>query len=257
VSTTTPLPVPEILRPWIRAVTVLTAESAADRAPLVHLPDTATALIVRTAAAGPADLLVAGPRTRAGYYRGKDFPLCLRLRLRPGAGRLILGVPVRDLTDRIVRVADLWDADVTPRGQSSDPARLLRQLGTLIVGRIEAHSAADRARADLARQAAHALAGRPGQPRQPVPSVARRLAVSERHLRNLFTDRIGTSPKRYERLTRVRAVLAHGSHGRRWSTLAAETGYYDQSHMIAEFRDVMGVTPAAYFAGRLPAPQPC
>lgn len=36
----------------------------------------------------------------------------------------------------------------------------------------------------------------------------------------------------------------------------AAAGYFDQSHLAAEFRDLMGVTPGAYLAGRLPA-VPC
>ncbi|MEV1178938.1 helix-turn-helix domain-containing protein, partial [Nonomuraea sp. NPDC049784] len=88
--------------------------------------------------------------------------------------------------------------------------------------------------------------------REPVPAIARRLAVSERHLRGLFSDGVGVPPKRFERITRVRKVLA-GGRASSWAT----AGYYDQSHMTAEFRAMMGVTPGAFFAGRLPALQPC
>jgi len=31
-----------------------------------------------------------------------------------------------------------------------------------------------------------------------------------------------------------------------WAALAAELGYYDQSHLIAEFRSLAGVTPAQW-----------
>jgi AraC-like DNA-binding protein len=36
-----------------------------------------------------------------------------------------------------------------------------------------------------------------------------------------------------------------------WSGLAAEAGYYDQSHLVAEFRRLMRVTPGAFAAGRV------
>lgn len=51
-------------------------------------------------------------------------------------------------------------------------------------------------------------------------------------------------------------MLARGRQAP-WGQLAATAGYYDRSHMTSEFRTLMGVTPAAYFAGRLPALQPC
>ena len=53
----------------------------------------------------------------------------------------------------------------------------------------------------------------------------------------------------------VRTVLA--ADAGRWSDIAATAGYYDQSHMTAEFRHFMGVPPAAFTAGRRPAATPC
>ena len=36
-------------------------------------------------------------------------------------------------------------------------------------------------------------------------------------------------------------------------TLAMRWGYYDQSHLIREFREFAGATPAALLAARAPA----
>jgi AraC-like DNA-binding protein len=82
---------------------------------------------------------------------------------------------------------------------------------------------------------------------EPVHAVARSLHVSERHLRTLFTAATGLTPTAFVRLDRVRSVLAKPG----WSR------YYDQSHMIAEFRRVMGVPPGAYARGHRPDPVPC
>lgn len=89
-----------------------------------------------------------------------------------------------------------------------------------------------------------------------VATAARRLHVSERHLRNLFVDGVGLSPKHFARIDRVRTVLAH-ARARPWADLAADVGYYDQSHLIGEFRRLMGVPPAAFRRGELPTATPC
>lgn len=86
--------------------------------------------------------------------------------------------------------------------------------------------------------------------------MARELAVSERQLRNLFSEGVGLSPKHYARIDRVRQVLTEAPRAD-WAELAAATGYYDQSHMTSDFRTLMGVPPKSYFTGRLPDPQPC
>ncbi|NUR88365.1 MAG: helix-turn-helix domain-containing protein, partial [Nonomuraea sp.] len=90
--------------------------------------------------------------------------------------------------------------------------------------------------------------------RERVPAVARRLGLSERGLRDLFAAGVGVSPKRFAGLRRVRALMAaDGPLADRASAL----GYYDQSHMAAEFRAVMGVPPGAFLAGVRPEPEYC
>jgi hypothetical protein len=67
---------------------------------------------------------------------------------------------------------------------------------------------------------------------------------------------VGLPPKTYARIERVRSVLARFSE-RDFARLAAELGYYDQSHLTNEFRAVMGVPPAAFADGQRLPPTPC
>ncbi len=121
--------------------------------------------------------------------------------------------------------------------------------------RLSTQPAENLTQARLVRTAATALsAQRPAR----LPDLARALAVSERHLRDLFTEGSGLSPKAFARITRLRHALTAGrTHATRLAELATTTGYYDQSHMTAEFRRMLAVPPAAFFADRLPALQPC
>ena len=88
-----------------------------------------------------------------------------------------------------------------------------------------------------------------------VTATAAQLHISERRLHSLFTDGTGLSPKHFARINRVRTVLA--ADAGRWADIAATAGYYDQSHMTAEFRHFMGVPPAAFTTGRRPATTLC
>ncbi|WP_214318291.1 helix-turn-helix domain-containing protein [Nonomuraea sediminis] len=237
--------VPERLRWLVSEITEVTSGGPS----LVHLPDPDTCLVFRARTAGRGDLLVVGPRTHATYHLGKDLPVCLRFRLRPGAARLLFGAPVSELVDRIVPIGELLDGDLAAYPGQDVVGRLEQALPAMLAAR----STADLERAGLLRTAAGAL---DGERREALPALAGRLAVSERHLRDLFSDGIGLPPKRFQRIARLRKVLARGGT-RHWAQLAVTAGYYDQSHMTAEFRTLMGITPAAYFAGRLPALRPC
>jgi AraC-like DNA-binding protein len=57
---------------------------------------------------------------------------------------------------------------------------------------------------------------------------------------------VGVSPKQFARIVRFQRALRVAKHGASWSTVATEAGYYDQAHLIAEFRELAGTTPAAF-----------
>jgi AraC-like DNA-binding protein len=227
------LVVPDELRPWVAGIDV----AAASGVDAVDVPDHATTLVVRTTPGAPREVIVMGPRTRAAYHVADPGPSCVRVRLRAGRAQALLRQPVRNLADRAVRVGALPGLDVD--GLLEDP-----------VGALAAVFAERRVEDDLVAEAADLLA------EEGVAATARRLHVSERRLRALFTDGVGLSPKHFARIDRVRTVLATTS-GQRWADVAAAAGYYDQSHMTSEFRHLMGVPPAAFAAGRRPAARRC
>ncbi|HKO51732.1 MAG TPA: helix-turn-helix domain-containing protein [Polyangiaceae bacterium] len=78
-----------------------------------------------------------------------------------------------------------------------------------------------------------------------VNTVAAELGVSARHLRRVFDESFGVSPKAFAQLARFRRALHAAREDMRpgWATIAATAGYYDQAHLIAEFRAIAGVTP--------------
>ncbi|MBT2228452.1 AraC family transcriptional regulator [Nonomuraea sp. NEAU-A123] len=237
--------------------------TALPRAGRIHVrePDTAPMVAFRTVDGG-GRLFVMGPRTRASYLAPKDVPHCVTVRLRPETARPLLGAPMSELVDQIIPLRDLWGvradrladelAGLVTGGDWAE--RVMARLEAAFLDRLAAQSPADLDRAGLVGAAAALLSV--GAERPPVTEVARELGVSERHLRNLFTGGVGVPPKRFARINRVRGVLARVCREGA-ASLAADAGYYDQSHMTAEFREVMGVPPNAYRAGRLPVPGTC
>jgi len=85
-----------------------------------------------------------------------------------------------------------------------------------------------------------------------IGDACRELGMSPRRFGTLFREHIGMSPKRYARLQRFRAVVDGVQSGRpiEWSRVAADCGFYDQPHLVREFRDFAGMTPTAYVARR-------
>jgi AraC-like DNA-binding protein len=184
----------------------------------------------------------------------RDGQRVVTARLRLGAPEAVLGVPASAMAGRIVALEDLWGDAATRRLC----ARLAEARDTVDAPAILERAIADRlasadgrhARAQLALAAADRLAT------ANVNAVAVDLGVSERHLRRVFRDTVGVSPKAFAKLTRFHRALraAREDAHPRWASIAAAAGYYDQAHLIAEFRAIAGVTPRALLGELRAAP---
>ncbi|MFF1822454.1 helix-turn-helix domain-containing protein [Kribbella sp. NPDC058245] len=229
------------LEPWLDGI------SRADEPVTVLPPDPATTLLWRVTPAGVSDVLVIGPRTKASYPVPKFLPVCVRLRVRPGRATALLGVAADELTDQVIPLAELTGPSADRLGERlgllrDQPQRGIDVLGDYLLERLPEHLPT---RYELVGAAVQELAGGTS-----TSDTADRLGVSERYLRRVFRQAVGVSPKHFARISRVRDVI--GRQRSSWSVTAAETGYADQSHLIADFRSLMGVTPAAFAAGRVP-----
>jgi AraC-like DNA-binding protein len=249
----TPVTTPESLRPWLTELT--TTPVFDDLAqPFAHPPVATTTVVLRTEKSGRGSAFVVGAQTKASYSMPTEPAGCVRLRLEPGVTRQLLGVTAYELTDRVFRLDELPG----PLGYFAEEltgvptAHAINHLEAVLPQSIS-ESETDRAHLIVLREAISVLTA---DNAPALSELTARLAVSERQLRNLFTTGIGLSPKHFARIQRLRRVLAYAGDTP-WSHLAASTGYYDQSHLTADFRTLMGVPPAAYLRGKLPAPTRC
>jgi AraC-like DNA-binding protein len=191
-------------------------------------------------------VLGAREHVRRKVPRGTHRSVSARLRL--GASGAVLGVPASVLAGRIVGLEELW-GDAAAR-------RLLERLAAAIDGvaaaKILDAAIAERVATDarpcsrLALEAADRLRDHSSIGAS-VNTVADELGVSERHLRRVFREAFGIGPKAFARLARFqRALRAASADGRvAWAAIAADAGYYDQAHLIAEFQAIAGAPPRA------------
>lgn len=81
--------------------------------------------------------------------------------------------------------------------------------------------------------------------------------LSTRQLERRFLERIGTSPKTFLRIFRFNH--SYFTHLRlpsiNWQTLASHCGYTDYQHMVKDYREFTGSTPAHLFASESQAPE--
>lgn len=213
----------------------------------IAIPGAATQLVARFGASsrGGLDVHAMGGRQKVmrKTLAGEQRTVAVRLRL--GAAERVLGVPDAAMAGRVVALEDLWGAEPTQRLY----AQLAAAPSTLQAARVLEVALAERVastpsrggRSRLVLEAANRLA------RANVNAVADELGMSERHLRRVFLDAVGVAPKQFAKIARFgRAVsAARVQSAPSWAGIAADAGYYDQAHLIAEFRAIAGVTPRA------------
>jgi AraC-like DNA-binding protein len=94
------------------------------------------------------------------------------------------------------------------------------------------------------------------QGRLRIGALCTEIGVSPRHLTRRFGAQVGLAPKavaRQLRFATVRRRLETVSSGpRSWTEVALAAGYFDQAHLIRDFRELSGVTPTEYLARRIP-----
>ena len=88
-----------------------------------------------------------------------------------------------------------------------------------------------------------------------VGALAEELGWSRKRIAARFRAEIGLPPKAVARLLRFESAraLAESEPRPDWGRIAVECGYYDQSHLINDFRVVTGRTPATFFQDEVAA----
>jgi AraC-like DNA-binding protein len=180
--------------------------------------------------------------------------LTLAVRFKPGMAGPFLATPLNILTDQRADIDLLWgrsDADrLADALWSSDaPARArLAMIEQELLRRLRRLQAGGTA---LVQRALQALDGSGGALR--VEDLAAQLHVSRQHLAAQFRQHVGLSPKLYARICRFRRATAALRDAPDWAQLAAECGYFDQSHLIHDFQELAGSTPERFHFSNRPA----
>jgi AraC-like DNA-binding protein len=89
-----------------------------------------------------------------------------------------------------------------------------------------------------------------------VAAVANATGMSERQFIHVFRRDVGLTPKRFCRVLRFQRACAAARERAtsiEWAQLAVRCGYFDQSHLIRDFREFAGVSPTD-FLGRSSQP---
>ncbi len=82
-----------------------------------------------------------------------------------------------------------------------------------------------------------------------VDDLVRLTGMGKRSLQRLFSEYVGVSPKWVIRRYRLHELIEKFNAGGEsdWAKLALDLGYFDQAHLINDFRAIVGYSPTEYW----------
>jgi AraC-like DNA-binding protein len=177
----------------------------------------------------------------------------IQLAVHPLAARAMFGVPASALTDEVLEVEEVVGAATALRDRlDAGPAgaNAAALVGRWLDARIRA-SSPPAPPPELA-QAWRLIVGSAGRAR--IGDVAREVGWSRRHLTTRMRAEIGVGAKDLARLARFRrSRVLMGRQAGSLGQIAGDSGYADQSHLTAEWREFAGCTPGQWIASELTA----
>jgi AraC-like DNA-binding protein len=165
---------------------------------------------------------------------------------KPAGAFPFLGLPAGELADAHVDLETLWGRSaIELRDRLCDattPMERFRLLEDALLAHLfrplEHHYAVPTALEAIARTDARAT----------VRDIARHIGLSQRRFIQVFTEEIGLTPKLFSRVRRFQRTMAlvRKTTAPDWARLAADCGYFDQSHLIRDFLMFSGFSPSDY-----------
>jgi AraC-like DNA-binding protein len=216
---------------------------------LVHLGDPFSRLDRDGSAHIQDALLAAGQLTGPIHLAPGAWIDVVGVRLTPLGAHAILDLPLAQIANQVVslrqlhpRAARVLEAVATARlGRAERAGRIMTVLSRLVQEPLD-----ERIASALERLSA----GSAGS----IKTLANHWGWSPRTLERRFLNEVGLTPKMYQRVVRFRrAFQMLGQAGKgTWAQVAIRAGYYDQAHLIRDFRRLAGTPPRDFF-GRKPA----
>jgi AraC-like DNA-binding protein len=224
------------LAPWVECTWSIKAAAPVHGFPV--RPDGCMDLLY-----SPEDgLAVVGTMTREVRFNLAAGARRVGLRFRPGMARRYLGIGAAELCDRSIPLAEVMGRAGRELGNRLEAAAGSGERRQMLLDAV----AAGARPADPVHRAIAAMTRAHGD--ADVDWLADQAGMSARQFRRRCREEAGLGPKHLARVLRFRRACQLAERGESWLRVAVEAGYFDQAHLIRDFREFTGSTPMSVFS---------
>lgn len=174
----------------------------------------------------------------------------LAARFRPAAlGAWLGGVSAGELVDADIPIVDVRGGVLGSVADEAHEAPTSEARVGVLAARLERDLRRAPPVDPRVAAAVDRIAGTHGTAR--IADLAHMVGLGPRQLARAFVAHVGITPKKLARIFRFQRLVSTLSHGGPADRLglAVRCGYYDQAHLIRDFREFAGCPPTAYLEG--------
>lgn len=169
------------------------------------------------------------------FKRGKAYPFYSQ--------------PMNELTDQVIEADEVFGSRVLDLREQLLACKSPDQMFALVEIFLM-REAGERLSSDIvSRCVEYAVSRIMSQPNRLVfQQLSLQIGYSQKHFIALFKGQVGIAPKQYMQIMRFQNTVFQLEQNAfvHWSELAVRNGFYDQAHLIHEFRNFSGFTPGEY-----------
>jgi AraC-like DNA-binding protein len=168
------------------------------------------------------------------------------VKFRPGGLRAFVPRAMAELTDKVFPVEEIFSSGAVIFREEMLHTEEPEALANAAFRFLEERVGTVDPRVEQANALVDAILTTPAI--TSVEDLARISGMNFRALQRLFREFVGVSPKWVIRRYRLHELIARLQSGEElhWAALAQELGYFDQAHLIRDFRMVVGRAPEEY-----------
>ena len=187
-----------------------------------------------------------GTYSQSFICNGLQHEAIMGVHFKAGGAFPFLNTEASELTNAHANLADLWGGSGVELRErlctAATAQQRFRLMESALKHRLRCHSK-DQPQMNVALKM-FAMGGNGAL----VRAVSQELGFSQRRFIQMFSSQVGLTPKMFCRILRFQRarVSAERLKAPDWAELAVACGYFDQSHLIKDFKEFSGSTPNIY-----------
>jgi AraC-like DNA-binding protein len=187
-----------------------------------------------------------GAHSKPCVLEAQQQSAVIGIHFRPGGASAFFSLPLGELTNITVSAEDIWGRQLRELRERLLEARSPTTMFNLLEGALIRRLSPPVGEMQAIGHALDQFMASPTDVR--VRQIRDATGYSPKRFIRLFENYVGLTPKIFCRVRRFQAVLeqiiAHRTVN--WANVALDCGYFDQSHLIRDFRDFSGICPSQY-----------